>query len=146
MDSRLHGKYVNHIHYEIPHYLKTIGELIELGAINLKFGRNGNGYVLLDNETCFLVYRRMEQILILPSNSVTEININFEKLQLEIYTFHTVSSYWLKNLQREYYVGYGMDYEIGIYIDIKQDLMILLQLQIWVNEQMGRGNGKTKIE
>lgn len=133
MDSRIHGKEIKFNYYNIPPYTRQIELLIRLGRINLIENRDGNGYISFDKIEHRSLYETIEGLLCLPSHSIVEININTERHKLDIYTFSTITSYGLKQLEREYTIGYGLDDCIGLHIDFHPDWLLLLQLQIYAN-------------
>ena len=136
MDIRLSGKCPRIGRYKFPYYIHRIGEMINNGTINLKTDKDGNGYVTIPRYINGLdtIYNVLEQTLLIPADSITEVNINLDEHKLNIYTFNTVSSRGLENLQREYRVGYGLDACIGIHIDMKPELQVLYQLQTCVDK------------
>lgn len=136
MDIRLSGNCPRIGRYKFPYYIHEIGNMINNGTINLKTDRDGNGYVAVPKQTTVhtRLYSELEEHLLLPQNSITEININMDEHKLDIYTFHTVSSRGLENLQREYRVGYGLEGCIGIHVDLKPELLVLYQLQTCVDK------------
>lgn len=135
MDSRVHGKYPQWGRYKFPYYLHLIAEYIGNGKINIQKDQDGNGYVSFSPEKHQWLYKDLEQRLIIPRKAITEINLNITENKLDIYTFYTVSSNGLKNLEREFRVGYGLNDCIGIHIDIKPELAILYQQQIFINNR-----------
>lgn len=137
MDIRLTQKRPIIGRYKLPYYLLFMGEMIRNKEINLKTDRDGNDYVELPKKGLGFetIYTVLERHLLLPAGSITEVNLNMDRLQLDIYTFHTVSSRGLQNLEREYRVGYGLEDCIGIHIDLKPELLVLLQLQSCVEEE-----------
>lgn len=134
MDSRIHGKCPRISRYKFPYYITIIGELIDSGTINIMAEEDGNRYVSFDRKRAGELYDVFERVLLIPKDSIEEIYLNREEHQLDVYTFHTVSSYGLENLERNYRVGYGLQDTIGIHIDIKPEHLILTQLQICVNK------------
>ena len=134
MDSRIHGKEIILGNYNIPPYTRQIELLIRLNRINLIKDRDGNGYISFDKKEHRSLYETIEGLLCLPSHSIVEININTERHKLDIYTFSTITSYGLKQLEREYTIGYGLEDCIGLHIDFHPDWLLLLQLQIYTNK------------
>lgn len=137
MDIRIKDKCPKIGRYKFPYYIHVIGHMINNGIIHLRKNRDGNGYVSINkfhNGIVSELYLELEQVLLLPTDSITEININMDEHKLDIYTFHTVSSRGLSNLQREYRVGYGLEACIGIHIDLKPELSVLMQLQNCVDK------------
>ena len=134
MDSRIHGKAINPIRYKLPSYTRQIELLIRLNQINLIEDRDGNGYISFDKTEHRALYETIEGLLYLPGHSIVEININTERLKLDIYTFSTITSYGLNQLERAYTIGYGLEDCVGLHIDFSPDWQLLLQLQIYANK------------
>ena len=134
MDSRIHGKEIKFSQYNLPPYTKQIELLIKLNRINLIKDRDGNGYISFDKIEHRSLYEIIEGLLCLPGHSIVEININTERHKLDIYTFSSITSYGLNQLEREYTIGYGLEDCIGLHIDFHLDWMLLLQLQIHTNQ------------
>ena len=133
MDSRIHGKPINIMEYQIPQYTIHLYHYIIMDRINLMYDRDGNGYISLDKEKHEGVYHALEGLLLIPSGSIEEININTDRLVLSVYTFASITSYGLENIERSYRIGYGLGDCVGIHIDFHPDWSLLIQNQIHCN-------------